>query len=270
MKVREFNLILLILASALTSCDSGPKIIQSETEKASSASAYQANSLPVFDDLSNTITPIKENANSSASDEHKIIVKDVLKTEKYAYLKAEEDGQEYWVAISKADVEIGGTYYFKGGLLKRNFFSREFNRVFGTVYLVSDIWSKEPTQKEAKSATAEFVSLPDGHPTPDLEVGEIKHADGAIRLSELFADKEKYANQIITVTGKCVKVNPMIMNRNWLHIQDGTGKELDLTVTTSEKVPLGAVVSLEGTITLDKDFGAGYRYDLIMEGAVLR
>ena len=59
----------------------------------------------------------------------------------------------------------------------------------------------------------------------------------------------------------------MIMNRNWLHIRDGSGKNLDLTVTTTEHIPLGAIVTLQGVIALDKDFGAGYRYDVILEGA---
>ena len=60
------------------------------------------------------------------------------------------------------------------------------------------------------------------------------------------------------------------MNRNWIHLQDGSEEGLDLTVTTTELVRLGDIVSLEGTIVLDKDFGAGYRYDIIMESAVLQ
>ena len=114
-----------------------------------------------------------------------------------------------------------------------------------------------------------LASLPEGHPTPNLKVEKIKPTKGGVTLKQLFNDKEKYANQTITITGKCMKVNPMIMGRNWLHIQDGSGEDLDLTVTTSEKVALGAVVTVEGTIVLDKDFGAGYRYDIIMEEAVM-
>ena len=71
-------------------------------------------------------------------------------------------------------------------------------------------------------------------------------------------------------TGKCVKVNPMIMGRNWIHLQDGSGDNLDLTITTTENIPVGHVITLEGTIALNKDFGAGYKYDIIMEEAVLQ
>ena len=59
------------------------------------------------------------------------------------------------------------------------------------------------------------------------------------------------------------------MGRNWLHIQDGSGKNLDLTVTTNENIPLGTMVNLAGTLAVNKDFGAGYRYDYIVEGATM-
>ena len=62
----------------------------------------------------------------------------------------------------------------------------------------------------------------------------------------------------------------MIMGRNWVHLQDGSGKNLDLTVTTMENIPLGAILTMEGTIATNKDFGAGYKYDIIMEGAELK
>ncbi|MCB9312152.1 MAG: hypothetical protein H6568_05250 [Lewinellaceae bacterium] len=58
------------------------------------------------------------------------------------------------------------------------------------------------------------------------------------------------------------------MNLNRIHLQDGTADNYDLTVTTDENIPLGAIVTVEVTIAQDKDFGAGYRHDLIMEEAV--
>jgi len=61
------------------------------------------------------------------------------------------------------------------------------------------------------------------------------------------------------------------MGRNWVHIQDGTsaGKYFDLTITTQDVVETGDVVVFSGKVVLNKDFGAGYQYDLIMEEAVL-
>ncbi|MEO5905860.1 MAG: hypothetical protein ABIQ11_04000 [Saprospiraceae bacterium] len=94
---------------------------------------------------------------------------------------------------------------------------------------------------------------------------------GGITIDELFANKKKYDGQTVRIKGRCVKLNSMIMDRNWVHLQDGSmgNSDQDLTVTTTENVALGAIVAFEGKITLDKDFGSGYKYDVIMEDARL-
>jgi len=59
------------------------------------------------------------------------------------------------------------------------------------------------------------------------------------------------------------------MERNWVHIQDGTEFEgkFDLTATSSETFEVGTQVTLEGILTLDHDFGYGYTYDVLLEKA---
>jgi hypothetical protein len=61
------------------------------------------------------------------------------------------------------------------------------------------------------------------------------------------------------------------MGKNWIHIQDGSGDSgnFDLAVTTLDGMKMDDVVTFEGTITLNKDFGAGYFYEIIMEDAKL-
>jgi hypothetical protein len=58
------------------------------------------------------------------------------------------------------------------------------------------------------------------------------------------------------------------MGRNWVHIQDESGAEFDLTVTTNEQVQLGQMVNMEGILAVNKDFGAGYYYKVIVENAI--
>ena len=67
--------------------------------------------------------------------------------------------------------------------------------------------------------------------------------------------------------GKVVKFSPQIMGKNWIHVQDGTGAAgtNDLTVTTLDEAKVGDTVLVTGKITLNKDFGMGYKYDLIIE-----
>ena len=73
------------------------------------------------------------------------------------------------------------------------------------------------------------------------------------------------------IHGKVVKYNSGIMGKNWIHIQDGTdysGKN-DLTITTNMATSLDKMITIEGTIVLDKDFGSGYFYDIILEEGII-
>lgn len=239
-----------------TGCNSGPKVIESEpaeetAEGQSAGGDFSFQNAPT--------APVND-----AGQMREVVVAEKLDTDRYTYLRVKEGSSEFWIAISKREVEVGQTYVFKGGLLKKNFYSQEFNRQFETLYLVSEFQKKGGDGSEAE-LDAGFAQMA----SPTVKSGEITHAAGAVKLGELFANKSKYAGKEILITGKCVKINPMIMNRNWVHIQDGTGQKTDLTITTTENIQPGSVVTLKGTIALDKDFGAGYRYDIIMEGAVV-
>ena len=70
---------------------------------------------------------------------------------------------------------------------------------------------------------------------------------------------------------KVVKVTAGVMGRNWLHVRDGSGskasKDNDLTVTTDAAAKVGDVVTVTGIVSVDKDFGAGYAYPVIVENA---
>jgi len=61
------------------------------------------------------------------------------------------------------------------------------------------------------------------------------------------------------------------MVKNWIHIRDGSkdaeDNQLDLTISTMDEIAEGSVVVFEGTIATDRDFGSGYKYDIIMEDA---
>jgi len=85
----------------------------------------------------------------------------------------------------------------------------------------------------------------------------------------LFQDKAKLGGHEVQVRGKVVKVNNGVMNRNFLHIQDGTGKQgaNDVTVTSQETANIGDEVVITGKLAVDKDFGAGYTYPILIEEA---
>lgn len=95
------------------------------------------------------------------------------------------------------------------------------------------------------------------------------HAAEQKTVESLFQDKAKIGGHEVQVRGKVVKVNNGVMNRNFLHIQDGTGKQgsNDLTVTSQETANIGDEVIIVGKVAVDKDFGAGYTYPILVEEA---
>ena len=90
-------------------------------------------------------------------------------------------------------------------------------------------------------------------------------------IEALYQEKAELSGHQVQLRGKIVKVNNAIMNRNFLHLQDGTGKDgsNDLTITSQDTADVGDEVVVTGTITVDKDFGAGYTYPILLEQATV-
>ena len=98
-------------------------------------------------------------------------------------------------------------------------------------------------------------------------------ADAAAKktVEALNVEKAQLKGKQVAFKGKVVKVNNNIMKKNFLHIQDGTGKEgtNDVTVTSTQTAKEGDTVSVVGKVMLDRDFGSGYTYPLIIEDATI-
>ncbi|HQQ78945.1 MAG TPA: hypothetical protein PLB01_16455 [Thermoanaerobaculia bacterium] len=103
-----------------------------------------------------------------------------------------------------------------------------------------------------------------------IKVAKAEGPDGRT-VAEVWADRAALKGKPVAVRGKVVKFNAGIMGTNWIHLRDGSGspaaKDNDLTVTTDAVVKVGDVVTASGAVTVDKDFGAGYAYAVILEGA---
>ncbi len=97
------------------------------------------------------------------------------------------------------------------------------------------------------------------------------HTNETITIAELYANKTVYQGKTVRLHGKVVKYNPNIMGKNWVHIQDGTEHEgkNDLTATTGMTTKVGDEITIEGTVVLNKDLGAGYFYEILLEDATI-
>lgn len=143
----------------------------------------------------------------------------------------------------------------------KDFKSNELDRTFASVMFL----------KEIQSDKFKNESVPSDHLKPKTEKQNITitPVEGTISIAELFGNSNNYANKMIKIQGEVVKFSSNIMGKNWIHLQDGTesdGKN-DLTITTDQMAKVGEIIIIEGKITLEKDFGSGYFYELIMEEA---
>ncbi len=193
-------------------------------------------------------------------------VTEVIQGSQYTYLKVKEDMSEKWVATAKTNANVGDVLYYDEALQMNNFHSKELDRDFDEIYFINQV-SENPIADQMR------IQPPHNGKVETKENSNIslKKAEGELTVAEIFANPNEYAGDEIQIKGVVVKVNNEIMGKNWVHIQDGTSDEgnFDLTVTTTDKVEVNDVVTFKGKISLEKDFGSGYYYDVIMEDATL-
>ena len=203
---------------------------------------------------------------------HQGVVQEVLQATAYTYLRVKERDNDFWIAVTKRDVNVGDTVSFAEGLEMKNFPSKDLNRTFDTVYFVSQLTGGAPLAAHGPSMplAAHSPSTPMAHqgkPTVEQVPLSIERPEGIVSIGELFANKASYAGKTVLVHGEVVKINRSIMNKNWVHLQDGTGNagSCDLTITTQDDATPGTVATFSGTIALNRDFGSGYAYDVLLE-----
>jgi hypothetical protein len=199
----------------------------------------------------------------------------------YSYLKLSTDKGEVWAAVEKTDVANGAEVAVKGPTPMPNFESKTLNRKFDLVYFgtlggaaeaagmgMMGAGNGAPVNMAAQHAAAAAGPAEVG----DVKVDKASGAD-ARTVAEVYAQAGALKEKPVTIRGKVVKFNAEIMGKNWVHLRDGSGtadaKDNDLTITTSDTVAVGDVVVAKGTVRTEKDFGAGYKYPVIVEDAKL-
>lgn len=206
----------------------------------------------------------KETANPNL---HKVTVKEIQNANAYTYLLVTENEKDFWIAIPKTEVKVGKTYIYEGGVEMKQYESKDLKRTFDSVFFVEGL-----VDPDAPAVTEEVTK-----PTVDTTITKtelskgITLAKGAISIHDLYQNKDKLAGKTIILTGKVVKFLPQIMKKNWIHLQDGSiykGID-DVTITSLSDVKVDEIVTLKGTVVLNKDLGSGYKYSILIEDAVI-
>jgi hypothetical protein len=201
-------------------------------------------------------------------------VEDKLDAADYTYLQvSDKDNNEFWIAVTKMDAAKGDLLYFTKSMEMKNFHSKTLNRDFESVLFVEDA-VKTPHNMNAPQSTAK-IDPQTAHSqvmsTPKADV-KIEHLKDGKTVEQIYSEMDKLNGKVIKIKGEVVKYNPEIMNRNWIHIQDGTGfgGAFDLMVTSSDQTQVGQIIVVEGKVATNKDFGAGYTYKVMLEDAKIK
>lgn len=201
------------------------------------------------------------------ADPQRAQVLEVIQTTSYTYLRVDRNRQEEWIAIDKAELKTGDIIYYADGLEMLDFESPELNRTFDRILFVSRI-SDQPITAQEDPHAGMMGDQPQRPVLTRLDI-TIDRPEGSASIAELYSKRDGFNGKTVMVKGQVTKVNSGIMGRNWVHIQDGTadGDNFDLTITTDDEPAVGDIVTFSGTLNLDRDFGAGYTYELILEDA---
>jgi len=215
------------------------------------------------------------------------VVKETLDASDYTYMRLETSGGEIWAAVTKTSVKKGDRVTVVNAMSMDGFESKTLNRkfehiVFGNLGGGSAAAAAQPPAPVSSHGSASETPLVSqmaaqhaaaaGGPADAGDV-RVPKAEGndARTVAQVFAERLALVNKTVTVRGKVVKANPSIMGRNWIHIRDGSGshekKDDDLTVTTQDGAAVGDIVVVRGVVHVDRDFGAGYSYPVVLEDA---
>jgi hypothetical protein len=218
-------------------------------------------------------------------------VVETLDASGYTYLRLETKDGEVWAAVKKTSVTAGTAVTIVGVSRMDGFESKSLGRTFDRIWFGSLASGADAPAGPVSTAAA----LPPGHVpvggAADSKAMAAQHAgastapvEGVIQVekaggpdgrtvAEVYADRAALKGRSVAVRGKVVKFNADIMGKNWIHLRDGTGsataKDNDLTVTTDGVAHVGDVVTVSGAVSVDRDFGSGYAYAVILEGATV-
>jgi hypothetical protein len=192
----------------------------------------------------------------------------------YTYVQADVGGEQIWLAGPSATLTSGGEVDVSNRVPMHNFHSKALNRDFAVLYFVDSFsgsavtsvaaapvkdWSfGDQTQNGggAQVNSSAYSTPPESQP--------LEKVAGGYDIAEIIANKKELVGKVVKVRGKVTKFTGGIMRKNWIHLSDGSGDN-DLIAITDQLAAMGQTVVVEGTVSIDRDFGYGYFYELLIE-----
>jgi hypothetical protein len=194
------------------------------------------------------------------------VVLETQDVDSYTYVRLKTKDGETWAAVGTAALKKGASITIENPMLMSNFESKSLKKTFPSIVFGTLAGS-------AMGATA-----PHGAAAKVVDSTPIKVAKAtgtnARTVAEVVTKGSELKDRQVQVRGKVVKYSAQIMGKNWIHLRDGTGSASDnsndILVTSAAKTQVGDVVTVTGVVRVDKDFGAGYVYKVLIEEATIQ
>jgi hypothetical protein len=197
----------------------------------------------------------------------------------YTYLLLEDAaGLKDWVAVPELYIEIGTEVELQPGVQMGEFKSKPLNKTFDRIIFSSGPTEKFNEKRKVNAHKGTDMSAPapgkkkaEGKIVEGLKVNKAA-GDNSYTIAEIFEKRDALQDKTILVSGQVVKVTAGVMDRNWVHIKDGSGENgaNKLVVTTKDSADIGEVVTFSGVFHNNVDFGGGYQYAVILENASIK
>ena len=203
----------------------------------------------------------------------------------YKYLKVNEEGKELWVAIANAPVTVGDKIGYDKKTMMRDFKSKSLDQTFNEIFFASDVYLPQKVQKP--KSMKEMLGLNPKKQDPHAGMGRGMTPEEEEKPAIPFVKKDTYTieeihmwrksleGQTISIEASVYKVSRQIMKLDWVHLGDGTGNEKKLTddlvfTATTASIKSGDKVIAKGKVVVNKDFGFGYFYKVIIQDATFQ
>jgi uncharacterized protein YfiM (DUF2279 family) len=201
----------------------------------------------------------------------------------YTYARLTAAGKDTWIAGNEFPVTVGDQLTAAVDMPMENFRSRTLNRNVPIIYFVREVALNGKTLTTAAGGGS-MPALAGSHgggeamaadePGEPALIAAVPAVPGSVMIADVWAKRAALSGKPLVLRGQIVKVNLAIMGTNWYHLQDGSGVVKDgthdLVVTSAAELNAGDIVTVNGTLTTGKDFGAGYSYEAIVERADIR
>ena len=198
-------------------------------------------------------------------------VLEVKTVDHFTYLRLATGEGEIWAAVLEAPVKKGASVTVQNATVMQDFYSKSLKRTFkkillGTLAGYGNVPAAMPSFGAAFSIS----------PHKPVKMKPVAKAAGpnAMTIAEVVDKAHQLKGKTVAVRGRVVKYNANILDKNWVHLRDGSGSAADgnndILVTTTDTSRVGDVVTATGVVNTDRDFGAGYAYKVLVEKAVLQ